>query len=81
MRTLGTILPTAQSEKHTNEWYAQTERKKLKVAADNNLGSFVMVGGERRYYGTSQDEYAIVSRNLKVLRFRETKDGDFAITN
>lgn len=64
-KTIGTVLPTKAS---------------LACIADKELKGCTrrVVGGEVRYYDTT-DQYAIVSRQGKVLWFAVTPDGDYRI--
>lgn len=79
--TLGTILPTAKSIA-ANERFAiaQTAKRQSIASASQELKGCVrkVVGGEVRYYDTT-DQYAIVSRQGKVIWFAVRPDGDHRI--
>jgi hypothetical protein len=78
-KQIGTVLPTAASIKCSNE-FAKREFTEREAIANRELKGCdrKVVGGEVRYYDTT-DQYAIVSRQGKVLWFAVTPDGDFRI--
>ena len=75
----GTILPTAQSVRLANQLHKREEAWKESIANQElRHCDRRVVGGEVRYYDTT-DQYAIVSRQGKVLWFAVTPEGDFRI--
>ena len=76
---LGTILPTASILAAGDRAADRADRDRERVA-NRELSHCErrVVGGEVRYYDTT-DQYAIVSRQGKVLWFAVTADGDFRI--
>jgi hypothetical protein len=78
---LGTVLPTPATIRAANLTARKREAMQERVAAtDPRLWNCErrVVGGEVRYYDTT-DQYAIVSREGKVLWFQVTPKGDFRI--
>jgi hypothetical protein len=75
---IGTVLPTANTFKLNDAFKKREDKEKARVAS---LTPELMdcdrrvVGGEVRYYDTA-DQYAIVSRQGKVLWFAVYPDGD-----
>lgn len=79
MKKIGTILPTAKSISLTNQWASKNDARKNRIAAKElRHCSRAVVGGETRYY-ESDDKYAVVSNKGKILWFRVTPEGDFAV--
>jgi hypothetical protein len=75
----GTILPTAASLRIANVMHKREERWRDAIGnRELRHCDRRVVGGEVRYYDTT-DQYAIVSRQGKVLWFAVTPDGDFRI--
>lgn len=76
---LGTILPTAEDLRIGDIFAAKQAAKKEAIGARElkNCERRV-VGGEVRYYDTI-DQYAIVSRQGKVMWFAVREDGDYRI--
>lgn len=78
MKTIGTVIPTARDFAINNAFAKRESADKARIAAATpeltNCDRRV-VGGEVRYYDTA-DQYAIVSRQGKVLWFAVTADGD-----
>ncbi len=79
MTTLGTILPTRESlakgDAHADRTAAKNDAFGSKELAHCERR---VVGGEVRYYDTT-DQYAIVSRQGKILWFAVRADGDYRI--
>ena len=79
---LGTILPTAETlaaaERLNAKAVARAERIAL-TSPELRGCTRRVVGGEVRYYDTT-DQYAIISRQGKILWFAVTPDGDFRIS-
>ena len=76
---IGTILPDRKAL-DANDRHMDRIRKQADRYAD---GLFIgcsrrIVGGETRYYETA-DRYAVVTPSGRVLWFRVTADGDYAI--
>ena len=79
-RPLGTILPTAESLANSEAFYRRDIKARESIAKVELRGcERRVVGGEVRYYDTT-DQYAIVSRQGKILWFAVTADGDFRIS-
>lgn len=81
MKPLGTILPDAKSLAATAAYYKSNQEMKDRVAASaRELTGCTrkIVGGEVRYYDTT-DQYAIISRQGKILWFQVRADGDYRI--
>ena len=79
MKTLGTILPTKETMQMAERFAAKLAKEKETIADRQLRGCRrVVVGGEVRYYDTT-DQYAIVSRQGKVLWFAVRADGDYRI--
>ena len=78
-KTIGTVLPTKASLAADDAHAKRVARDKERTA-DKELKGCTrrVVGGEVRYYDTT-DQYAIVSRQGKVLWFQVTPDGDYRI--
>lgn len=79
---LGTILPTAESLAATEKFAASQKAMRETVACQSReLANCTrkVIGGEVRYYDTT-DQYAIVSRQGKVLWFAVRPDGDYRIS-
>ncbi len=76
---LGTVLPTAKSIAINNA-FAKRDFARRESIASRQLKDCTrrLVGGEVRYYDTT-DQYAIVSRQGKVLWFAVTPNGDYRI--
>ena len=77
----GTILPNASTFRLADEYAKRQAKAREQVAlASSELRGCDrrVVGGEVRYYDTT-DQYAIVSRQGKVLWFAVTADGDMRI--
>lgn len=78
MTNLGTILPTRKSLEAGDRAATNDARKRLEIgrtllgACDRRT-----VGGEVRYYAT-EERYAVVGGNFKVLWFTVHADGDYA---
>jgi len=80
--TLGTILPTAESLAMTEKFAIRDKAMREKVASQSHELRHCtrrVVGGEVRYYDTT-DQYAIVSRQGKVLWFAVRTEGDYRIS-
>lgn len=78
--TLGTILPNRQQLAAADK-FADRQAKARQSIGDNKLKGCDrrVVGGEVRYYDTA-DQYAIVSRQGRILWFGASADGDHRIT-
>jgi len=76
MKTLGTILPNAR-QLATADKFADQQAKARNAIGDKELKGCDrrVVSGEVRYYDTA-DQYAIVSRQGKILWFAVTAGGD-----
>ncbi len=82
MDWLGTVLPTRESLARSSAVHRDTVARQERVAAtapELRGCSMRIVGGECRYYDTA-DQYAIVSRQGKVLWFAVRNDGDYRIS-
>ena len=78
-KTIGTVLPTKASLTINDAYAKRVARDKERVASSElKHCTRKVVGGEVRYYDTT-DQYAIVSRQGKVLWFAVTPDGDYRI--
>lgn len=78
-RSLGTILPTADSIRQSEEFARQQEAMKDDVAKRQFPGVTPrIVGLEKRYY-VLPDRYAIVGSSGRVLWFEVRSDGDYRI--
>jgi hypothetical protein len=77
---LGTILPNGRQLAAADK-FADRESKVRQLIGDKELKGCDrrVVGGEVRYYDTT-DQYAIVSRQGKILWFVVTADGDKRIS-
>lgn len=79
--TIGTILPTKASLA-ANDRFARKQAARQAAVANNSPElrgcEKRVVGGEVRYYDTT-DQYAIVSRQGKVIWFAVRPDGDYRI--
>jgi hypothetical protein len=78
MKTLGTVLPTQRDIDLTNSWAKRQAAERARIAdvtPELKNCERRIVGGEVRYYDTA-DQYAIVSRQGKVLWFAVSADGD-----
>ncbi len=79
MKMIGTVLPTADTIRLNNEYAKRDAAKRESVASKELAGcDRRVIGGEVRYYDTA-DQYAIVSRQGRVLWFAVTEDGDVRI--
>ncbi len=79
MKQLGTILPTRESLAATDRYAAKVEARRETVGRKELAHcDRRVVNGEVRYYDTT-DQYAIVSRQGKVLWFAVRADGDYRI--
>ena len=79
MKTLGTILPTEHVLKAGDKAADAAHARREQIASRELMGcDRRLVGGEVRYYDTT-DQYAIVSRQGKVLWFQVTANGDVRI--
>ena len=81
MKELGTILPDANTFRLADKCAKQDAAKREAVAAASSELRGTdrrIVGGEVRYYDTT-DQYAIVSRQGRVIWFAVTPQGDFRI--
>jgi hypothetical protein len=79
MRKLGTILPTERVLKAGDKVADAAHARREQIASRELAGcERRLVGGEVRYYDTT-DQYAIVSRQGRVIWFQVTADGDFRI--
>lgn len=75
----GTILPSAESLRIAEEMHKKDENMRESVAKRCLQGlDRRVIGGEVRYYDTT-DQYAIVSRQGRVLWFAVTPEGDYRI--
>ena len=75
---IGTVLPNANTFKINDAFKKREDKEKARVASltpELNNCDRRVVGGEVRYYDTA-DQYAIVSRQGKVLWFAVSLDGD-----
>lgn len=73
----GTILPTAETIRLSNEYAKKVERLRDSVAREKLPGvECRIVGGEMRYYA-SPDKYAVISRTGNVLWFDVKDDGEY----
>ena len=75
---IGTVLPTANTFAINAAFAKREAANKARIASANpDLATCdrKIVGGEVRYYDTT-DQYAIVSRQGKVLWFAVDPDGD-----
>lgn len=79
VKQIGTVLPNP-SQMAVADKLADKQAKQRQEIGDRELKGCkrTVVGGEVRYYDTA-DQYAIVSRQGKILWFVVTKDGDFRI--
>lgn len=79
MKMIGTILPTKKSLAASDQ-YAKRVAAEKKAIGERDLSHCDrrVVGGEVRYYDTT-DQYAIVSRQGKVIWFAVREDGDYRI--
>ena len=78
-KSIGTILPTAASIRSSDLFAKREAAYRESIAAKELKGlNRRVVSGEVRYYDTF-DQYAIVSRNGKILWFAVTTDGDIRI--
>lgn len=78
---LGTILPTKKSLRLDEEYAKRVATEKDRIgnsSAELRNCTRKVVGGEVRYYDTT-DQYAIVSRQGKVIWFAVRPDGDHRI--
>ena len=79
MIAIGTVLPTRKSLEINDKYATQQAAMKESVArAELAHCERRVIGGEVRYYDTT-DQYAIVSRQGRVMWFAVTPDGDFRI--
>ena len=71
MKPLGTILPTADSLRKTDQWFIRDERKKEEIAKQH-LSQFErkVEQLETRYYD-GEDRYAIVGSRYQILWFEK----------
>ncbi len=78
MKTIGTVLPTSRDIAINNAFAKREAKEKERIASSTpELAGCDrrIVGGEVRYYDTT-DQYAIVSRQGRVLWFAVCPDGD-----
>ena len=76
MKMMGTVLPNAKQLAAADR-LADQQAKSREEYGDRELAGCAkrIIGGEVRYYDTTA-QYAIVSRQGKVLWFAVTADGD-----
>jgi len=79
MKSLGTILPTKQSER-CNDLFAKREKAERMRVGAANLSQFEyrFAEGEDRWYD-GPDRFAIVGRTRKILWF-ERRNGEWFST-
>lgn len=77
-RTLGTVLPTAESLARGDAHAARIATEQKRVGSALPGCSAVTVRGEVRYYKNSKT-YALVSRGLAVRWFDVRADGDYPV--
>ena len=80
MTNLGTILPNARQLAEADKFADRQSRSRPSIGDKELKGcDRRSVGGEVRYYDTT-DQYAILSRQGKILWFGVTADGDKRIS-
>tara|TARA_R110002094_G_scaffold24225_2_gene36445 strand:+ start:1634 stop:1894 length:261 start_codon:yes stop_codon:yes gene_type:complete len=80
MDALGTILPTRKSIAIGEKMHIEDQAARARIAIDSgleNLDRHEMPEGVRYY--ASDDLYAIVGRNMRVLWFEVRADGDYSV--
>lgn len=77
-KTLGTVLPTAESLARGDVHAAWLAGQQQQVGAALKGCAARNVGGETRYYKTAT-RYAVVSRGMQVRWFEVRADGDYPV--
>lgn len=75
MKSLGTILPTTESIRISDNQHRKDERRKSELAASAGLNNGVMVGLETQY--PDKNGYAIVNSRFQIVWFDVRPDGTY----